>query len=267
MKIYRLFIPPVAMFLFVSCEKDLDMKYHDIPPLTVIEGVLTPEGVKTGITMTTPMDEPMDRMPVTDASVTLTDLTAGTSRDLPVDTEGYFSADRGGMVGHRYRLTVEREGNRYEAETVMYPPTELISLGFSWIRMPYDHVAVLQGQFADISDEEEYYWVKIYRNGEMYSWMQVSDRAAADNVVTFILMTTRMDTAEEEDDTVLYDGDMITVTVSVISKEMYDYLEALQNDSNGPAMFTGSRCLGYFMATSPVSDTIVFHPDEIPGHD
>ena len=36
------------------------------------------------------------------------------------------------------------------------------------------------------------------------------------------------------------------------------------NDSNGPAMFSGDKCLGYFMATSPVSESIAFHPDEIP---
>jgi hypothetical protein len=47
---------------------------------------------------------------------------------------------------------------------------------------------------------------------------------------------------------------------------MHDYLEALQNDSNGPAMFSGDKCLGYFVATSPVSASIVFRPDEIPEY-
>lgn len=87
-----------------------------------------------------------------------------------------------------------------------------------------------------------------------------------DGVSTFITMTTRRDTDEEDDDTVLFDGDVITVTVSPISLGMHDYLEALQNGSNGPAMFRGDKCLGYFMATSPVSDSIVFHPDEIPEY-
>uniref|UniRef100_UPI0025B67046 hypothetical protein n=1 Tax=uncultured Duncaniella sp. TaxID=2768039 RepID=UPI0025B67046 len=81
---------------------------------------------------------------------------------------------------------------------------------------------------------------------------------------TFLTLTTRRDTDEEDDDTVLFDGDIITCTIAPISREMHNYLEALQNDSNGPAMFSGDKCLGYFMATSPVSESIAFHPDEIP---
>ena len=65
----------------------------------------------------------------------------------------------------------------------------------------------------------------------------------------------------------LRDGDVVTCTVSTVSRPMHDYLEALQNGSNGPAMYTGARCLGYFMATSPVSRSIVFHPDQIPGYE
>lgn len=34
-------------------------------------------------------------------------------------------------------------------------------------------------------------------------------------------------------------------------------------DSSGPAMFSGGRCLGYFIATSPVERSVVFRPDEI----
>ena len=76
-------------------------------------------------------------------------------------------------------------------------------------------------------------------------------------------MTTRRDTEQEDEESALYDGDEITVSICRISRPMHDYLEALQNDSNGPAMFEGDFCLGYFMATSPVSETIVFHPDQI----
>ena len=46
---------------------------------------------------------------------------------------------------------------------------------------------------------------------------------------------------------------------------MYDYLEALENGTNGPYMFSGDKCLGYFIATTPVSSAITFRPDEIPA--
>lgn len=255
------------MLALASCEKELDFKYNDIEPLTVIEAELTPAGAKVCITLTTPMDEPMDRTRLTDAVITLTDLTDDTVYDLHADEDGVFVDPTPGTVGHDYRLVVERAGCRYEAETAMYPPVEIESLEFNWIKMPYDHVAVFQGRFYANKDiKGANYWIKLYRNGEIYQWGEMDDRSAVDGICTFVTMTTRRDTDEEEDDTVLFDGDVITCTVSPISRAMRDYLEALQNDSNGPAMFSGDKCLGYFMATSPVSDSIVFHPDEIPEY-
>ncbi|HBN63809.1 DUF4249 family protein [Duncaniella dubosii] len=267
MKLHSIISALCVPLLLVSCEKELDLKYHDIAPLTVIEAQLTPDGAKVGITYTTPMDEPMDRTLLTDAVVTLTDLTDGTVYDLHTDSEGFFVDPTPGITGHDYRLAVERAGFRYEADATMYPPTEIKSLEFNWIKMPYDDVAVLKGEFYDNDTyDSECYWIKLYRNGEIYMWGEMDDRNAIDGVSTFITMTTRRDTDEEDDDTVLFDGDIITVTVSPISLAMHDYLEALQNGSNGPAMFSGDKCLGYFMATSPVSDSIVFHPDEIPEY-
>lgn len=260
-------ILPLALMLLSSCEKELDFKYHDIDPLTVIEATLTPDGAKVAITLTTPMDEPMDRTHLTDATVTLTDLTDGTSVTLLPDADGFFADSAPGIVGHDYRLTVERAGSRYEAETTMYPPVEIESLEFNWINMPYDQVAVLEGRFYDNpAVDGDCYWVKLYRNGEIYQWSEIDDRGAADGLCTFFTLTSRRDTDEEDDDTVLFDGDVMTCTVMPITRAMHDYLEALQNDSNGPAMFSGALCLGYFMATSPVSASITFHPDRIPEY-
>ena len=209
------------------------------------------------------MNEPMDRTLLTDASVSLTDVTTGESYVLSPDNDGYFYNEISGIPGHTYRLVIKRDGKVYQAETTMYPPAEFVSLDFNWIKMPYDYVAVLQARFEDSSDEDDYYWIKVYRNGEIYRWSEMSDSGDVDGVLTYVTMTSRKDTDKEDDDEVLFDGDIVTVSVSGISREMNDYLEALGNDSNGPAMFTGDKCLGYFLASSPVSKTIVFHPDEI----
>lgn len=262
-KIINILLAALLLGGLSACKKELDIDYHDIEPLTVIEAELTPLGIKVGLTLTTPMDEPIDRTRLTDATVTLTDLSADTVYMLTTDADGFYIDPTPGIEGHRYRLTVIRGQERHEAETVMYPPVDFLSLGFSWIKMPYDHVAVLQGRFSDISPSDNYFWVKIYRNNEIYQWNQINDNGATDRIVTFVTMTSRMDTDAEDESEVLYDGDLVSATVSAVSREMYYYLEALQNDSSGPAMFTGERCLGYFIATSPVERSVVFHPDEI----
>ncbi len=264
-KIYKILI--FSLIFLASCEKELDFKYHDIEPLTVIEGELTSKGAKIGITLTTPMDEPMDRTRLTDASVVITDLTDGKEYTLTADAEGFFTDPTPGIPGHHYRLTVEREGNSYTMETKMYPATEIVEAEFNWISMPYDQVAVFQARYLDNpADTGDCYWVKLYRNGEIYSWQEQDDRTASDGVNTFFTMTSRKDTDEEEDDEVLFDGDVMTVTVTPISREMHDYLEALQNDSNGTMLFSGHRVLGYFLASEPTSRSVTFHPDEIPEY-
>ena len=264
-KIYIVFL--LGLIVLSACEKEIDFKYHDIEPLTVIEGVLTSEGARIGITLTTPMDEPMDRNHLTDASVVITDLTDGMVYNLTADPDGFFTDPTPGTPGHRYRLVVERDGNTYSMETMMYAATEIVDAAFNWISMPYDKVAVFQARYIDNPrDTGDCYWVKLYRNGEIYSWQEQDDRTAADGVNTFFTMTSRKDTDEEDDDEVLFDGDVMTVTVTPISREMHDYLEALQNDSNGPFLFSGPRVLGYFMASDPVSRSVTFHPDLIPEY-
>lgn len=265
MKIIPSISVPFLLLLLVSCEKELDFKYHDIEPLTVIEGTLTPDGARIGITLTTPMDEPMNTSRLTDATVTLRDITDDVTYLLTADEEGYFTDPTPGIIGHDYTLVVERGASRYEATATMYAPTEIVGMEFNWIKMPYDQVAVLQVQYLDNSAiSGQCYWLKLYRNGEIYLWNEMDDRSAVDGISTFFTMTTRKDTDEEEDDTVLFDGDVMTCTVSPISAAMHNYLEALQNDSSGPQMFTGDKCLGYFLATSPVSASITFHPSQIP---
>lgn len=266
-KLYSILAAICMALALASCEKEIDFDYHDIDPLTVIEAELTPGGAKVGITLTTPMDEPMDRTRLTDATVTLTDLTDATVYRLRADAEGFFVDQTPGIIGHDYRLTIDRAGCHYEADATMYAPTEIKSLQFSWIKMPYDYVAVLQARFLDNKAVEgECYWIKLYRNGKMYMWSDMDDRSASDGISVFTTMTSRKDTDKEEDDEVLFDGDVMTCSITPISRAMYDYLEALQHDSNGPAIFSGDKCLGYFMATTPATDSIVFRPDSLPEY-
>ncbi len=260
----RAFSLIVLCTILSACEKEIDFDYKDIEPLTVIEGIMTPDGIQVSITMTTPMDEPLDTVRLTDATVIVEDMETSEVIGLSPDTSGMFVSDYKGVVGHRYRLEVSSAGEVYSSECVMTGPAQIVGLGFSWVRMPYDYVAALQGLYLDDpSVHGQCYWVKVYRNGKIYSWSEQSDRTAENGLMTYLSLTSRRDTDEEDDGDVLFDGDVVTVTVWEISVEMRGYLEAIANDSNGPAMFSGKRCLGYFMAGSPVTESIEYHPDEL----
>ena len=254
----------VYILLSHSCKKEIDIDYHQIDPITVIEGQLTQKGAEVRITLTTPMNEPMDTTLRTDATVSLTNLTTGEEEYLVPDKTGAFRGDKSGIVGNEYELHVLRDGNSYTARCKTAAAPQLIGLEFNWIKMPYDHVAVLQVTFTDNPEETgERYWVRLYRNGKAYMWNTVTDVYASDGIINDVFMTSRKDLDEEDEATALRDGDVITATVSPISREMFDYLEAVSSNSNGPQMFTGDFCLGYFLAAPVVESSVVFHPDEI----
>lgn len=270
MKIRHIHIPIIASALTIcsACEKELDFRYHDIPAITVIEGAITAAGSDVTITQTTPMDEPTNRTHITDASVTLTNLdTEDTSILLP-DDRGNFVSVNPGIPGDRYRLTVTHDGHTYSSISTMTPAVDIQSLEFSWIDMPYDQVAILQIAFADNNPdiEGDCYWIRLYRNGAAYMWKEIKDNLSIDGIIYEVIMTSRRDTEEEDDRTVLTDGDVINVTVTQISPDMHDYLAAISSDSNGPSMFTGDFCLGYFIAGEISEASIEYHPADITGN-
>lgn len=254
----------MSLLLFVaSCEKELDFHYHEVESQIVIEGNTSDNGTTVSLTYTCPMGEAMDLSPVTDAIVTLTDVTEGVSRELTLATNGIYVDNSPGIPDHIYRLDISHNGNRYSAESTMLQPSKILDLEFHWIKMPYDHVAVLRIAFTDLPSSDTCYWIKLYRNGEPYKWILSDDRASVNGVIREVTMTTQKNPDDENDKDTLVNGDVVDVVVNPISREMYDYLIAIQSDSNGSRMFDGDYCLGYYIASPETTSSIIFRPKEI----
>lgn len=261
---------PTAYLVFAlipflaSCEKDLDFDYHDAEPQLVIEAGLTAEGASVSLTRTTPMDSPMDLTPLTDASVSLTDLTAGEVRPLPLREDGSFGDAAPGIPGHRYRLDVDFEGSHYSSESRMRGAVAIRGLEFNWIDMAGEYVAVLQVSFLDLPEKDDNcYWIRLLRNGEPYQWTVIDSHHASDGVINSVIMTSPRDTEDADESVILRDGDVVTALVLPVSRDMLDYLMALEQDSNGPRMWCGDFCLGYFLAAPVSRQSIVYRPAEI----
>lgn len=266
MKLSRYIILDVVLTVLTACEKEIEFEYHDIPEQQVIEGMLSQKDVRVRLTKTIAIDEPFNHNTMTDATVTVTDKTSGRTFFLtPDDTGTFINVDLTGQTGHEYELTVSIGTDRYTSTSKMSAPSEIVSAEFNWIKMPYDDVAVLKVLFTEDKDATTSYWLRVYRNGEPYQWQTISSHNAVDGLVRGLMMTSRKDIGKEEDDTVLREGDIIDIEVMPVAKVMADYLNSLNNgDFNGYQMFSGSYCLGYFLA-APVSRTqLTYHPDKIP---
>lgn len=253
-------ITMALMTVTTGCEKEIDFEYKEIDPILVIEGALTQNGAEVSLTFTTPMNEPFERTRLTDATVSVSDLTVGNDSRLFPDETGVYRSDLRGETGHEYLLTVDREGKRYTSVSVMGGCVDITGMEFSWIKMPYDDVAALQVSFRDNPEETgECYWLRVYRNGEAYKWAEINDLLSSDGIINEVMMTTRRDLEEEDESDILEDGDVVTATVAPIERGMYDYLEALSvGNSNGPRMFEGDICLGYFLAAPVTERSVVF---------
>lgn len=260
----ELLIIIATALLFASCEDELDFRYHEAESQLVIEAYTSDLGTTVALTHTSAMDEPIDTTPITNAEVYLTDLTDNVKRKLAIDNSGIFQDSTPGIVGHNYKIEVSHDGNYYASISEMLPATKIIDLDFQWIKMPYDHVAILQIRFADLKTTDDCYWIKLYRNDEPYMWHLADDRSAVDGTISEVIMTSRKDIAEEDEKTILKDGDIIKAVITPISHSIFDYLTAIQMNSNGPQNFIGDYCLGYYIATSATASTIVFHPDTMP---
>lgn len=268
---YNIHFFPILLLCLVTggCEKEITFKYKDIEPLLVIEGSLTTKGGEVSLTHTTSMNEPMDTARLSDASVMITDLTGGSSFLLNPDDTGIYRTSMCGVEGHEYEICVEREGNTYTSRSVMCKEVDILGMEFGWIKMPYDDVAVLQVSFKDNPEiRNECYWMRIYRNDKIYKWVVINDTMAHGGIINEVIMTTRRDIDEEDEEDIILSGDSISVTIVPIDRDMHDYLEALEiGNSNGPQMFDGPLVLGYFLA-APVSEcSTIFSPEDMKRYD
>lgn len=246
-----------------SCEKELDFEYRDIEPIPVIESCLTQSEARVAISWATPMDEPFTDSYITNAAVSLTDLATEESFSLAPDEKGVFYFEISGVPGHDYRITIKTSGKTYSSKSTMLSPVEIHALQFYWIKMPGDDMAALQIRFSDNPSTPDYYWVRLYRNGAAYAWSVIADRAAVDGMVEEVITTTHRDESQEDEKQLLRDGDMVTAVVTPVSRQMFDYFNAIMNSSNGEQQYEGGKCLGYFLASPCASATIIYHPDEI----
>ncbi len=252
-----------SVLALTSCEKELDFDYHKVEAQLVIEATLTDKGAQVILTNTTPMNEPTNNVPITDAQVLLTDKNDNRTIVLTPDSNGIFSNDTPGIIGHEYEIYISQEGKEYMSTCLMREASDIVDCKFQWIKMPYDYVAMLQVSFTASNNDDDCYWIKLTRNGEAYMWQTTSNIYAVDSIINHVTMTSRQDIEEEDEQTVLVDGDVVGITVIPISRDMFDYLNSLAQDSNGMKMFIGDFCLGYFFAAQITEYSIVFHPDEI----
>lgn len=255
------------MTLFTSCEKTIDIDYHTIEPLYVVEAGITADGAFAKVSMTQDMTDSIDSRTVDNATVCIiTDQ--GEQCTLHLDSAGsYSSSVIKAMAGHKYTVRVQVGDYLTESTSQMQDAFTIDDIYMYKMQMMEDQLVYYHIEVNDTCSEQSYYYALVRRNGEPYKWHVVTDKgyqnATSIDVPCFVYCELNMDNKD-----ILTDGEHISVEVRKIDRQTYDYLYALslaeRTTSNPIRNFTNPATLGYFSAHSTVhSDGIIFAKDSL----
>lgn len=239
-----------ALTLFASCEKEIELDYHEIDPLPVIEGIMTSEKTEVKFTRTRNMDDSVKTPGMKCESVRII-ADDGTSTELQFDNDGFYRPAQNINVlpGHKYTLEVKNDGLTYTAVSTANEPIKNTEPEFVWAEL-MDWMQIWEFNVIDNPDTlEKYVRVDIYRNGKIYAWGTISGKGEFP-----VDMSLYYDSDMElDEEMIVYDGDNMRLEIMTIDYETYNYLYGLQIDNMNPTpIFKCSDpeviCLGYFSA-------------------
>ena len=261
-------------FLPLSCEKEIDVDYHQVDQLYVAEGLVTQDGTTnrtnrpTYVRLTTTQD-------MTDNVSNGHNLAGATvvlsEEGCVVDTlrywrNGYYISNCQGFEGCKYTIDIYLDGNHFQSSSVMQAEPQFSSFRFVWKDVLTERMLFVDLKINDISGENNYYFMHIYRNGIGYRWAVMDDSHNPGGELQQLFSCTTERNLDKNDDDGLKDGDKIHVEIRSIDRRTYDYfysLQVMQNSGTNPVQnFTGG-CLGYFSACYIVNYDTTFRRADV----
>lgn len=248
-----------SLFLFTSCEKEIDVDLNSSEPKLVIEGLITPDSLATvRLTMSKDFNTDNTFNPVLGAIVSISDNT-GNSEILEIDAKGiYKAANLRGVPGRTYNLKVNVEGHDYTSSSTMSPySVEIDSITMYYIPMfkyPFPMI-----HYQDPKGSKNYYRELLYINGKRRKLDE--DATDTDNREGFY--SSRIIPAfkeNNEDDDPIQKGDTITIEHQLIDKgafTFFDTLARISSSQTNPTSNIVGGALGYFSAYTFDRKTVI----------
>ncbi len=235
-----------------SCTERINIDVDNAVPQVVITGRITTDTTVHTVTVAQTMRYFGIEAPKTfsNATVTINDAL------LQSLGNGVYGTDPGfyGEPGKKYQLKVELDVNDdghtsyYTAEAVMPPMHRLDSIYLRPLIPDMDMTNphwVIIANFMDIKDVPNLFGGGLWINEINFSenlrryFLNFNDEMAADGqyirfpLVPEFILRKDMNRNDEEEDFLLYTGDMITVELSMLDKPYFDYLRAAKTEISG----------------------------------
>ena len=162
--------------LLTACEREIPLDYHTTQPLYVAEMTLTPSSVSARITTTQDMDETTaTRHYVEGATITIGMAGSEWVDTLEYQGQGRYSLPYFAMEGYDFVADIAIDGRHYTSTSKMLSAPVINSFEFVWQDMLTEKVLFGELRLQDKADENNYYFMHLYRNGTGYRWAVMRD--------------------------------------------------------------------------------------------
>lgn len=250
----------ILTFLFSACEKVIDVDLNDAEPRVVIEGNINGDNGlgEVKISMTASYFDTVPGERVSNAKVSVADGNGKEYRFYETAPGVYRSFEMRPADNATYKLNVEIDDKIYQAESTLKPRVAIDSV--TWFfdegNSFFDAGYYLNLYLMDPAEVENYYRIKVYKNGKL--------RNSSDDILVF---ADRFVNGNQVEITLFDDPYQINDTVRIqlmsIDKNVYEYFKTfgeLLNNNPGsaapanPNTNLSNGALGYFSVWS--SDTM-----------
>ena len=257
--LYRLLLP---LILFTSCEKDIDIDYHTAATQYVVEASVTATGMAARLSTTNAMDDNSGSSEISDAEVTVTG-SDGSRQTLTYTRNGFYRSTANGTPGVTYTIDISLDGHHFTSTSTMQRAPKVNSFKAIRKKITTEWFQMGDLRIQDQANEDNWYFMHIYRNNVGYRWAVMSDRNDPNKELQQLFNFFR---EGESGSDVLHDDDNLRIEVRAIDQRAYDYLYSMQvmetTGTNPLPNFTGG-CLGYFSAYGETVVNYVYHSSEV----
>jgi hypothetical protein len=250
------------LILLSSCKKDIEIDYHQVDPIYVVEASVSNEGMEARISQTNNMDDNSTTSNIDNAVVVVTG-SDGSSKTLTYSKNGIYKSSAVGVPGVEYTIDIQFDGHHFTSSSIMQKMPKMNNFRFIRKKIVTENYQMGELLLQDIPNEENWYFMHIYRNKLGYRWAVKRDDTNPNGELQQLFTFAR---EGSDDKDLLQEDDWLHIEIRAIDKKSYDYFYSMQimdNTGTNPIPnFTGG-CLGYFSAYSQITYDCEFHEADV----
>ena len=250
------------LILLSSCKKDIEIDYHQVDPIYVVEASVSNEGMEARISQTNNMDDNSTTSNIDNAVVVVTG-SDGSSKTLTYSKNGIYKSSAVGVPGVEYTIDIQFDGHHFTSSSIMQKMPKMNNFRFIRKKIVTENYQMGELLLQDIPNEENWYFMHIYRNHLGYRWAVKRDDTNPNGELQQLFTFSR---EGSDDKDLLQEDDWLHIEIRAIDKKSYDYFYSMQimdNTGTNPIPnFTGG-CLGYFSAYSQITYDCEFHEADV----